>query len=59
MAHRCGFTPGMLQHSFQALPFGELLLRRRGDRLELMAVARVTATDDDDARSALMSALEL
>jgi predicted SAM-dependent methyltransferase len=44
MAHRCGFTPGMLQHSFQALPFGELLLRRRGDRLELMAVARPPPT---------------
>ena len=59
MAHRCGFTPGMLQRYFQQLPFGEVLLRRRSETLELVAVARVTPAKDDAERAALMTALDL
>ncbi len=59
MAHRCGFTPSMLQRCFQGLPFGEVLLRRRSAQLELVAVARATPAKDDVERAALMSALEL
>jgi SAM-dependent methyltransferase len=58
MAHRCGFTPGMLQRCFQGLPFGEVLLRRRAPQLELMAVARVTPARDGAERTALMTALD-
>jgi hypothetical protein len=59
MAHRCGFTPSMLQRSFVDLPFGEVVLRRRSSALELAAVARPTAAKDIDERMALMAALEL
>lgn len=59
MAHRCGFTPSMLQQVFANIPFGEVLLRRRSAALELVAVARATAARDNDDRQALMAALEL
>jgi SAM-dependent methyltransferase len=59
MAHRCGFTPSMLQKSFGQLPFAEVLLRRRSAALELVAVARATVAKDDAERAALMTALEL
>jgi SAM-dependent methyltransferase len=59
MAHRCGFTPGMLQRCFKELPYGEVLLRRRSAEYELVAVARVIPARDDAERAALMSALEL
>lgn len=59
MAHRCGFTPSMLQRCFSQLPFGEVLLRRRSADLELVAVARATPAKDDAERAALMAALEL
>jgi len=59
MAHRCGFTPGMLQRCFHDLPYGEVLLRRRGAEYELAAVARAIPARDDAERAALMSALEL
>jgi len=59
MAHRCGFTPGMLQRCFQQLPFGEVLLRRRSAEFELVAVARAIPAKDDAERAALMAALEL
>ena len=59
MAHRCGFTPGMLQRCFEKLPFGEVQLRRRSAALELVAVARATAARDDAERMSLMAALEL
>ncbi|HEY1725446.1 MAG TPA: methyltransferase domain-containing protein [Steroidobacteraceae bacterium] len=59
MAHRCGFTPGMLQRSFSELPYGEVLLRRRAVEFELAAVARAIPAKDDVERAALMSALEL
>jgi SAM-dependent methyltransferase len=59
MAHRCGFTPTMLQRCFSELTYGEVLLRRRSAELELVAVARAMAAKDDAERAALMSALEL
>jgi len=59
MAHRCGFTPGVLQRCFQRLPFGEVLLRRRSTQFELAAVARALPAKDDAERTALMAALEL
>jgi len=59
MAHRCGFTPTMLQRAFAGLPFGEVLLRRRSTQLELVAVARVTAARDNEDRQALINALGL
>ena len=59
MAHRCGFTPGMLQRCFHGLPFGEVLLRRRSNALELVAVARAIPARDEAERAALMVALEL
>lgn len=59
MAHRCGFTPTMLQRAFAGLPFGEVLLRRRTAQLELVAVARVTAATDNAERQALINALGL
>jgi SAM-dependent methyltransferase len=59
MAHHCGFTPGMLQHCFEQLPFGEVLLRRRPAQLELAAVARATPAKNAAERAALVAALEL
>lgn len=59
MAHRCGFTPSMLQRAFAGLPFGELLLRRRSEALELVAVARATPAAGEAERAALMAALGL
>ncbi len=59
MAHRCGFTPGMLKRCFQQQPFAELVLRRRSADFELAAVARVQPAQDDAERAALMSALGL
>ena len=59
MAHRCGFTPGMLQRCFQQQPFAELLVRRRSADFELAALARVTPAPSDAERTALMSALGL
>jgi SAM-dependent methyltransferase len=59
MAHRCGFTPSMLQRCFNELPYGEVLLRRRSAELELVAVARAIPAKDEAERAALMAALEL
>jgi SAM-dependent methyltransferase len=59
MAHRCGFTPTMLQRCFSELTYGEVLLRRRSAELELVAVARAVPARNDAERAALMSALGL
>jgi hypothetical protein len=59
MAHRCGFTPTMLQRAFSRVSFAEVLLRRRAAQLELVAVARVTAVADPEERAALVDALGL
>jgi SAM-dependent methyltransferase len=57
MAHHCGFTPGALQRCFEQLTFGEVLLRRRVESLELVALARVQPAKDASEREALLSAL--
>ena len=59
MAHRCGFTPGVLLRCFEKLSFGEVVLRRRDESLELVALARVTPPRDEDDREALFTALGL
>jgi hypothetical protein len=59
MAHRCGFTPGVLQKYFEQLTFGEVVLRRREESLELVALARVQSPQDEDEREALFTALGL
>jgi SAM-dependent methyltransferase len=59
MAHRCGFTPGVLQKYFEQLTFGEVVLRRRDESLELVALARVQPPQDEDEREALFTALGL
>jgi SAM-dependent methyltransferase len=59
MAHRCGFTPGMMQQYFNGLQFGEVLLRRRSAALELVAVARIIPAKDETERAALLASLEL
>jgi hypothetical protein len=59
MAHRCGFTPGALQRSFEGMPFGEVVLKRRPKSLELVALARVTPARNAAERDALIAALEL
>jgi SAM-dependent methyltransferase len=59
MAHRCGFTPGVLQKCFEQLTFGEVVLRRRDESLELVALARVQPPQDEDEREALFTALGL
>lgn len=59
MAHRCGFTPGLLQSLVRATPFAEAIILRRQARLELVAVLRKTAPASPAERDALMQALEL
>jgi SAM-dependent methyltransferase len=59
MAHHCGFTPGALQRCFEQLAFGEVLLRRRVESLELIALARVRPPKDAGERETLFSALAL
>ena len=59
MAHRCGFTPGTLQKCFEQLSFREVVLRRRDESLELVALARMQPPADEDEREALFAALGL
>jgi hypothetical protein len=59
MIHRCGFTPGVMQRHFEQSSFGEVLLRRRAARFELVALARPLPAKDDAERAALVGALEL
>ena len=58
MAHRCGFTPGLLVRELQKSPFAEIILRRRPNH-ELAAVARKRPPATDAEREALLEALEL
>jgi hypothetical protein len=58
MAHRCGFTPGLLVRELQKSPFAEIILRRRPGH-ELAAVARKSPPASDAEREALLEALEL
>lgn len=59
MAHRCGFTPSVLQNCFDGVPFAEVVLRRRARTLELAAVARPAPASDEMERNALLQGLEL
>jgi SAM-dependent methyltransferase len=58
MAHRCGFTPGLLARELQKSPFAEILLRRRANQ-ELAAIARKRPPASDAEREQLLLALEL
>lgn len=58
MAHRCGFTPGVLVRELQKSPFAEIILRRRPGQ-ELAAVARKRPPASDAERETLLEALEL
>ena len=58
MAHRCGFTPGLLIRELQKTPFAEIMLRRRPNH-ELAAVARKRPPASDAEREQLLEALEL
>lgn len=58
MAHRCGFTPGLLVRELQTSPFAEIILRRRPNQ-ELAAIACKRAPASDAEREALLEALEL
>jgi protein O-GlcNAc transferase len=58
MAHRCGFTPGLLVRELQKTPFAEIILRRRPNH-ELAAVARKRPPASDAERESLLEALEL
>jgi SAM-dependent methyltransferase len=58
MAHRCGFTPGLLIRELQKTPFAEIMLRRRPNH-ELAAVARKRPPATDAEREQLLEALEL
>ncbi len=57
MAHRCGFTPGMLERYFRERVFAEVVLRRRIPEFELAAVAWASPAGGEDERSALLDAL--
>jgi hypothetical protein len=57
MAHRCGFTPGMLQQCFRERLFAQVVLRRRIRELELAAVAWANPVVSEAERSALLNAL--
>lgn len=57
MAHKCGFTAGVMLQKLKEVPFAETILRRRPR--ELAAVACKRAPADIAERQALLAALEL
>jgi SAM-dependent methyltransferase len=57
MAHKCGFTPSLLQRCFERMTFGEVVLRRREESLELVAIARVIPSVDGTERDQLYVSL--
>jgi SAM-dependent methyltransferase len=59
MAHKCGFTPSVLQRYFEQINFGEVVLRKREESLELVALARVTPPRDELERDELFTWLGL
>ena len=58
MAHRCGFTPGLLVRKLQEVPFAEIIMRRRPNQ-ELAAVARKRPAASEAEREALLQGLEI
>jgi SAM-dependent methyltransferase len=58
MAHRCGFTPGVMLQAVRGAPFAEIVLRRRTNH-ELAVVACKRAPAGEAERQALLAALEL
>ena len=58
MAHKSGFTAGVMLEKLKEVRFAEIVLRRR-PTLELAAVARKRAPADPAQREALLAALEL
>jgi hypothetical protein len=59
MAHKCGFTPSVLQRYFERMNFGEVLLRRREESLELVGIARVIPPAAEPGRAGLFESLGL
>lgn len=59
MAHRSGFTPGLLAQLLKKAPFGDAVIRRRPAALELAIIARKTAPANAAERDALITALGL
>ena len=57
MAHKCGFTPSLFAQKLQSAPFGQIVLRRRGNQ-ELAGLAFKRAPSEAE-RDALLAALEL
>jgi SAM-dependent methyltransferase len=58
MAHKCGFTAGVMLQKLKEVRFAEIVLRRRSNH-ELAAVACKRAPADTAQREALLIALEL
>ena len=58
MAHKCGFTAGVMLQKLKEVRFAEIVLRRRSNH-ELAAVACKRAPADTAQREALLTALEL
>src|SRR4051812_24595660 len=58
MAHKCGFTAGVMLQKLKEVRFAEIVLRRRSNH-ELAAVACKRAPADTAQREALLAALEL
>lgn len=59
MAHRCGFTPTVFLDYLRAAGFGEIVLRRRPDRLELAGVAMRIPSKSAEERGRRMAELGL
>jgi predicted SAM-dependent methyltransferase len=59
MAHRCGFTPGMMSQHLRRSPFCEVAIRRRSTTLELAVLGRKTVTGTVADRDLLIEALGL
>jgi hypothetical protein len=60
MAHRCGFTPTMMLQRLQEVPFAEIVLRRRTNALELVAIVRKkVVSPSPEERTALLTSLGL
>lgn len=59
MAHRSGFTPGLIGQCFQGARFAEILIRRRPGHFELATLALAAPAADAAARATLMDGLGL